>query len=103
MMITAVSESRRARVAEAPPATQTFPNHNLKLVVGNRRMPLQSMQDGGSDLGVEFSGREYLEQSVVVSENLICCQGKKDTAPWIKAFVAVLGSYAGGKRPALLP
>lgn len=43
----------------------------------------------------EFSGGEYLEQSVVVSGNLVCCQGKKDIAPWMKAFNGVLQNYVG--------
>jgi protease I len=47
----------------------------------------------------EFSGGEYLEQSVVVSGNLVCCQGKKDIAPWMKAFTAVLTAYLQ-KKPA---
>jgi protease I len=41
----------------------------------------------------EFSGGEYLEQSVVVSGNLVCCQGKKDIAPWMKTFTSVLAQY----------
>lgn len=41
----------------------------------------------------EFSGGVYLEQSVVVSDNLVCCQGKKDIAPWMKTFTAVLSTY----------
>ena len=39
----------------------------------------------------EFSGGEYLEQSVVVSDNLVCCQGKKDIAPWMKIVYRRLG------------
>lgn len=38
----------------------------------------------------EFSGGEYLEQPVVVSGNLVCCQGKKDIAPWMKTFTGVV-------------
>jgi protease I len=41
----------------------------------------------------EFSGGEYVDQSVVVSGNLVCCQGKKDIAPWMKAFVRVLEKH----------
>jgi protease I len=47
----------------------------------------------------EFSGGEYLEQPVVVSDNLVCCQGKKDIAPWMKAFTKTLSAYAA-KEPA---
>lgn len=46
----------------------------------------------------EFSGGVYLEQSVVVSENLVCCQGKKDIAPWMKAFTGVLATYLKAAR-----
>jgi protease I len=50
----------------------------------------------------EFSGGQYLDQSVVVSGNLVCCQGKKDIAPWMKAFTGVLQRYlSGGDRQPL--
>jgi protease I len=42
----------------------------------------------------EFSGGRYLEQSVVTSGNLVCCQGKKDIAPWMKEFTSVLRRYS---------
>ena len=38
----------------------------------------------------EAVGGIYLEQSVVISDNLVCCQGKKDIAPWMRAFVKKL-------------
>jgi len=41
----------------------------------------------------EFSGGEYVEQPVVVSGKLVCCQGKKDIAPWMKTFCGVLRGY----------
>ncbi|HEX6962059.1 MAG TPA: DJ-1/PfpI family protein [Lacipirellula sp.] len=41
----------------------------------------------------EFSGGVYVEQPVVVSGRLISCQGKKDIAPWMKAFTGVLDGY----------
>ena len=41
----------------------------------------------------EFVGATYLEQSVVISDNLVCCQGKKDISGWMKTFVAVIESY----------
>lgn len=41
----------------------------------------------------EFSGGEYVEQSVVISGRLVCCQGKKDIAPWMQAFTATLQEY----------
>lgn len=41
----------------------------------------------------EICGAEYLEQSVVVSHNLVCCQGKKDIAAWMKTFTGVLEEY----------
>ncbi len=41
----------------------------------------------------EFSGGEYLEQPVVISGNVVCCQKKKDIAPWMKPFTSVLYSY----------
>jgi protease I len=41
----------------------------------------------------EFSGGQYLEQSVVISDNLVCCQGKKDIAPWMKTFIAMLEKH----------
>jgi protease I len=41
----------------------------------------------------EFSGGEYLEQAVVVSDNLVCCQGKKDIASWMTAFTGTLAGY----------
>jgi protease I len=41
----------------------------------------------------EFSGGEYLEQPVVISGNLVCCQGKKDIALWMKTFVGVLSNF----------
>jgi protease I len=41
----------------------------------------------------EFSCGEYLEQPVVVSGNLVCCQGKKDIAPWMKMFTKALSAY----------
>jgi protease I len=47
----------------------------------------------------EFSGGEYVEQPVVVSGNLVCCQGKKDIAPWMKAFAGVLSAHLA-KEPA---
>jgi len=45
----------------------------------------------------EFSGGEYLEQSVVISGNLVCCQGKKDIALWMKAFTGVLSAFLGNE------
>ena len=42
---------------------------------------------------VEFSGAIYLNQPVVISDHLVCCQGKKDIAPWMKAFVRSLHQY----------
>lgn len=47
----------------------------------------------------EFSGGEYLEQSVVVCGNMVCCQGKKDIAPWMKTFTGTLAAYLA-KAPA---
>jgi protease I len=44
----------------------------------------------------EFSGGNYLEQSVVISGRLVSCQGKKDISPWMKAFVGVLEDYLAG-------
>lgn len=38
----------------------------------------------------EVCGATYREQSVVVSGNLVCCQGKKDISPWMRAFVRLL-------------
>ena len=44
----------------------------------------------------EFRGATYLEQSVVVSGNLVCCQGKSDISAWMKTFVEVLQNYLAG-------
>jgi protease I len=41
----------------------------------------------------EFRGATYLEQSVVVSGHLVCCQGKKDISPWMKTFTEVVQRY----------
>ena len=41
----------------------------------------------------EFSGGIYLEQSVVVSGHLVCCQGKKNISAWMKTFTRVLDEY----------
>jgi len=46
----------------------------------------------------EFRGGKYLEQSVVLSDHLVCCQGKKDIAPWMKAFLAVVEAYVARQR-----
>lgn len=46
----------------------------------------------------EFSGGVYLEQSVVISGTLVCCQGKKDIAPWMKQFTRVLQAYLSEQR-----
>ncbi len=43
----------------------------------------------------EFRGATYLEQSVVVSGHLVCCQGKKDIAPWMKTFTEIVQRYLG--------
>jgi protease I len=53
----------------------------------------------------EFSGGQYLDQSVVISGNLVCCQGKKDIAPWMKAFTGVLQRYLsdGARQPLAAP
>jgi protease I len=48
----------------------------------------------------EFSGGEYVAQPVVISGNLVCCQGKKDIAPWMKAFTSVLRGYLENRRAA---
>ena len=48
----------------------------------------------------EFSNGEYVEQPVVVSGNLVCCQGKKDIAPWMKTFVGVLREHLAELAPA---
>jgi protease I len=45
----------------------------------------------------EFSGGEYVEQPVVISGNIICCQGKKDIAPWMKAFTGMLAAYLANR------
>ena len=45
----------------------------------------------------EFSGGKYLEQSVVVSDHLVCCQGKKDISPWMKTFVRVVETYRASR------
>ncbi|RIK88199.1 MAG: peptidase [Planctomycetota bacterium] len=49
----------------------------------------------------EFSGGTYVNQPVVVDGRLVCCQGKKDLAPWMKAFVAVVEAYVAraGQAP----
>ena len=44
----------------------------------------------------EFRGATYLEQSVVVSGNLVCCQGKKDISAWMKTFVEILRNHLAG-------
>lgn len=48
----------------------------------------------------EFSGATYLEQSVVISDHLVCCQGKKDISPWMKAFGRTLEQYLSSDRTA---
>ena len=45
----------------------------------------------------EFRGATYLEQSVVVSDRLVCCQGKKDISPWMKTFTDVLEHYLASR------
>jgi protease I len=47
----------------------------------------------------EFSGGQYLAQPVVTSGNLVCCPGKKDIAPWMKAFTGTLKSYLANRKP----
>ena len=47
----------------------------------------------------EFSGGLYLEQPVVTSGNLVCCQGKKDIAPWMKTFTGVLSAFLRKTSP----
>ncbi len=46
----------------------------------------------------EFSGGEYVDQAVVVSGHLVCCQGKKDISPWMKKFAEVLHAYQARQR-----
>jgi protease I len=50
----------------------------------------------------EFSGGEYVEQPVVVSGNLVCCQGKKDIAPWMKAFTGVLRGFLSQEKAGVI-
>ena len=38
----------------------------------------------------EFSGGIYVDEPLVVDDNLFCCRFKRECAPWMKAFVAEL-------------
>lgn len=44
----------------------------------------------------EAVGAIYVEQGLVVTENLYCCRFKRECAPWMKAFAAALAQYANG-------
>lgn len=41
-------------------------------------------------LDAELAGAVYVEEGLVISENLYCCRFKRECAPWMKAFVAAL-------------
>ncbi len=41
-------------------------------------------------LDAEAVGAIYVEEGLVVSENLYCCRFKRECAPWMKAFVGAL-------------
>lgn len=38
----------------------------------------------------EIAGAIYLDQPLVISENLFCCRFKRECSPWMKAFVTEL-------------
>lgn len=38
----------------------------------------------------EFSGATYIEEALVIDDNLYCCRYKKECSAWMKAFVAAL-------------
>jgi protease I len=50
-------------------------------------------------LDAEAVGAIYVEESLVISDNLYCCRFKRECAPWMKAFVAALHGETGKDTP----
>lgn len=48
----------------------------------------------------EVCGATYVETPVVRDGNLICARGKKDMAPWMKEFVAMIECSPGPAKAA---
>lgn len=43
---------------------------------------------------VEVVGARYIEQPLVISDNLYCCRFKRECSAWMKAFVEALHRYS---------